>query len=114
MNTEFLIVGGIFSAIIGLFVGLICWCNMDKRNPVVRILTGILISSAIGYAMVGAIYLDHRADEKAWNNGYCTICGNEIKFTNASRTPRGTVYYYWYCENCGHTLELTSNFGKGN
>lgn len=65
MNTEFLIVGGIFSTVIGLFVVLVCWCNMDKHHPIVRILTGILISCAIGYAFVGAIFLERRANEKA-------------------------------------------------
>lgn len=114
MNTEFLIIGGIFSAVIGLFVVLICWCNMDRCHPVVRILTGALISCAIGYALVGSVFLEHSADEKAWNNGYCSICGNEMEFTNASHGRHGTVYYYWYCDKCGHTLELTFNFGKGN
>lgn len=113
MGAEFLIVGGIFSAVLALFVCLVCWCNMDKSHPIVRLLVGLLISCALGYGMTGAIVADHNANKKAWNDGYCSICGNEMKFVNASHGRYGTVYYYWYCDECGHTLELTSNFAKG-
>lgn len=87
--------------------------NMDKSHPIVRLLVGLLISCALGYGMTGAVVADHNADKKAWNDGYCSICGNEMKFVNASHGRYGTVYYYWYCDECGHTLELTSNFAKG-
>ena len=112
MSTEFLILGGILSAVLALFICLVCWCNMEKSHPVARLMAGILISCALGYGMVGAIIAEHNADKKAWNNGYCYICGNEMEFVNASHGRYGTVYYYWYCDKCGHTLELTSNFGK--
>lgn len=78
MGMEFLIVGGIFSAVLALFVCLVCWCNMDKSHPIVRLLVGLLISCALGYGMTGAVVADHNADKKAWNDGYCSICGNEI------------------------------------
>lgn len=113
MGTGFLIIGGIFSVVLALFVCLICWCRMEKSHPIVRLLVGILISCAIGYGMTGAIVAEHNADRKAWNDGYCSICGNEMEFVNASHGRHGTVYYYWYCDKCGHTLELTSNFAKG-
>ena len=114
MGTEFLIIGGIFSAVLALFVCLVCWCNMEKSHPIVRLLVGILISCALGYGMTGAIVAEHNADRKVWNDGYCSICGNEMEFVSASHGRHGTVYYYWYCDKCGHTLELTSNFGKEN
>lgn len=113
MGTEFLVLGGILSAVLAPFACFVCWCNMKTSHPVVRLLVGILISSALGYGMVGTIIADHNANKKAWNDGYCSVCGNEMKFVNASHSRYGTVYYYWYCDKCGYTLELTSNFAKG-
>lgn len=113
MGAEFLICGGIISAILAMFICIICWCNMEKSHPIVRLLAGFLISCALGYGMVGMIIAEHNADKKAWNDGYCSICGNEMEFVNASHGRHGIVFYYWYCDKCGHTLELTSNFAKG-
>ena len=65
MGPEFLIVGGILSAVLALFVCLVCWCNMEKYHPIDRLLVGLLISCAIGYGMTGAVVADHNADKKA-------------------------------------------------
>lgn len=65
MNSEFLIIGGILSAVLALFVCLVCWCNMEKSHPIVRLLVGFLISCALGYGMVGAVVADHNADKKS-------------------------------------------------
>ena len=47
MGTEFLIVGGIFSAVLALFVCLVCWCNMEKSHPIVRLLVGGEIADSL-------------------------------------------------------------------
>lgn len=63
MNSEFLIIGGILSAVMAMFVCLICWNNLDKHHPIVRLLVGLLISCALGYGIVGAVVADHNAEQ---------------------------------------------------
>lgn len=64
MGAEFLICGGIISAVLAMFICLICWCNMEKSHPIARLLAGLLISCALGYGMVGMIIAEHNADKR--------------------------------------------------
>ena len=46
-------------------------------------------------------------DAEDWNNGICSVCEGEYKFSGATKY-RTSHYYYYTCENCDHTIELNS------
>jgi len=68
-----------------------------------------------GSAMVLAFWLlisvactfEMKWDVEAWNNGICSVCEGEYKFSGATKY-RTSHHYYYTCENCDHTIELNS------
>lgn len=46
-----------------------------------------------------------------WNDGQCTACDNgSYVFVNADYEVEALTHYYYSCDNCGHTIELTSRY----
>lgn len=46
-----------------------------------------------------------------WNDGQCTACDNgNYVFINADYEVEALTHYYYSCDNCGHTIELTSRY----
>lgn len=46
-----------------------------------------------------------------WNDGQCTACDNgSYVFINADYEVEALTHYYYSCDNCGHTIELTSRY----
>ena len=68
-----------------------------------------------GSAMVLAFWLlisvactfEMKWDAETWNNGICSVCEGEYKFSGATKY-RTSHHYYYTCENCDHTIELNS------
>lgn len=59
--------------------------------------------------LYGAIFLDARVDDEAWNNGVCPSCGQEWVFKSGSaiRGAHGHEYYY-SCDDCHNTIRIHS------
>lgn len=55
----------------------------------------------------GAMVAEAKWDADLWNNGICSVCEGEYKFSGATKY-RTSHHYYYTCENCDHTIELNS------
>ena len=42
--------------------------------------------------------------EENYNNGICTECGGEYRFTSSEHRANDGDRYYYACEGCGHTV----------
>lgn len=61
----------------------------------------------IGAAFLGCLYLSAENDSREYNNGICTECGGEYKFSGSS--GRGvSKFYYYTCAECDHTIQVES------
>lgn len=50
-------------------------------------------------------------DEKAWNEGYCAICGDKWEYQDMYHIHNSGNRYI-YCDKNGHTIEIHRNYGK--
>ena len=66
------------------------------KNFLIHLLT---IAIMIG-VIIGLTFLVHKADEKTWNNGYCTEC-DDGKYEFVNYDFRGCAYQ---CNKCGHVI----------
>lgn len=101
----FLTIVIIFS-VFGSFFGLMATSSMRTKSKLLKSLVGIIVSLTFGFFVGGMLYLEEERDTDLWNNGYCE-CGNEWEFKNADKHKMTTRYYY-YCDECGEIIELTS------
>lgn len=54
---------------------------------------------------------EEKHDNSAWNEGYCSICGDKWEYQDMYHTKNGGNHYI-YCDKHGHTIELHRNYGK--
>lgn len=71
---------------------------------------GIKIGCAIGCLVFwllisGGMYTEDKRDNKMWNNGICSMCEGEYRFSGATK-HRTSRHYYYTCEDCDHTIEI--------
>ena len=80
---------------------LICGCTRGNK-------IGGAIGCLVFWLLIsGAMYAEDKWDNKMWNNGICSVCESEYKFSGATKY-RTSHHYYYTCENCDHTIELNS------
>lgn len=78
--------------------------NSDGEHRISGIVVAIIIVAAI-ILIFWASFTQERTKNEHYNNGICTICGGEYEFSGATRTNT-SQYYYYTCEDCGHTIEV--------
>lgn len=91
--------------IIGYFVALLITGGIARRwwTKLLQALLGL----AIGLGFMGCLYLSAESDAREYNNGVCTDCGGEYKFSGSS--GRGvSKFYYYTCADCDHTIQVES------
>jgi len=68
-------------------------------------LIGVILFLA---AIVGAMYLglryEARMSKEAYNEGVCSVCGGEYRFSSVAHHKNGSDKFYYTCEDCGHTI----------
>lgn len=91
--------------IMGYFFALLCTGGIANRwwTKLLQALLGLVI----GLAFLGCIYLSEKSDAREYNNGICSECGGEYRFSGAA--GRGiSKFYYYSCAECDHTIQVES------
>lgn len=78
-------------------------CGASRSNKI----GGALVCLIFWFAFSGAMTVEAKWDADMWNNGICSVCGGEYKFSSATKY-RTSHHYYYTCEDCDHTIELNS------
>lgn len=89
---------------VGYFMALCITGGLANRRwtKALQALLGLLIGAII----LGGLYLSYENDAQKYNNGICTVCGGEYKFSGAAGRTGKT--YYYTCETCDHTISTQS------
>lgn len=90
-------------SLIGAFIATMIAAGAKTKRG--KVISFIILTTVITAVCAGGFTLEHRADERNWNNGTCPWCNGEYHFVNASRYRNHTTYYY-ECDTCGDILEL--------
>lgn len=101
----------IFFFIPGVFFGAMAYGLMEYQSFVKRFIVGWLTAVITGVVIGGIFTASYNFDVKKFNNGYCPTCEEPWRFAGASR-DKSTTYYYWTCDTCGTTIELTNNLER--
>ncbi len=90
---------------IGYFMALLITGGVANRwwTKLLQAALGLII----GLALLGVMYLSAENDAREYNNGICTVCGGEYKFSSAAGRGVSRRYYY-SCEDCDHTISVES------
>ena len=64
----------------------------------------IILVGIIALAVFGTL-AEVKSANAHWNNGVCENCGGEYKFSSAVHIRNSGDYYYYTCEDCGHTIK---------
>lgn len=100
MTTVFLI-NTLVIFIMGIAFLMLITMEMDSWKPrIIGLIVVIIFSLFFGWCSTISI----TEEQGVWNNGHCTECGGEYKFSGASKY-RSREYYYYTCEKCDHTIE---------
>jgi hypothetical protein len=91
------IMGLLFVPLILMF--LICGCSWGNK------IGGAIACLLFWLAISGMMYAENSYDHEMWNNGVCSICEGEYKFSGATKY-RTSHHYYYTCTDCGHTIEI--------
>ena len=75
-----------------------------KKDFATPIIIFLVLALAFAIMIIGTRY-EVKQDEKEYNNGICSLCGGEYKFTSAVHYRNGGDRYYYTCDECGHTIE---------
>lgn len=76
------------------------YTDMGKENLFVYLL-------AIALMVVALVVFNNHV----WNDGKCTACDNgNYVFVDADYEAKTLTRYYYTCDNCGHTIELTTRY----
>ena len=101
----------IFFFIPGVFFGAMAYSFMEYQSIAKRFIVGWLVAVITGAVFSGVFTTVRNHDVRAFNNGYCPTCEEPWRFAGASH-DKSTTYYYWTCDNCGTTIELTNNLER--
>ena len=71
---------------------------------IIKVILIIAMIIAIFVLMVAVDAAEGRAEIENWNNGICSSCGGQSRFSSAAYTRYSRRYYYT-CTDCGHTIE---------
>lgn len=89
---------------VGYFMALCITGGLCKRwwSKLLQALLGL----AIGGIILFALHYTAKEDARKYNNGICTECGGEYKFSGAA--GRQGKSYYYSCTECDHTIRVES------
>ena len=104
----FLIIFGVVSLFVGLPIALGNLGSGRKRFVKGLIKTITFVSVISGMLYVG-IMLSYKSDVKIWNNGQHENCGQWEMF-DIEKSRHGSTRYYYKCNECGKTIDLSTNF----
>ena len=89
-----------FFAALGFFAGY----NISTHQ-ILGGIVGLILAVGIFFLFVFIVKEQNKAMTEIYNDGICTVCGGNYEFSGA--TGSNTSQYYFYtCENCGHTIEV--------
>ena len=97
----FLIMAVVFGVSIGVLFGLLFTSRMSGWKCVWGMIATMVIT---GCVISGAFCLNQLAQNRVWNDGVCTECGDSWEFANVSKN-KNTTTYFWYCDECGVIIE---------
>ena len=106
----FFIIFGVLFIFIGLPITIGNLGNGKKHFVKGLIRTVASVGTIAGLIYIGTI-LTHNSDSKAWNNGQHENCGQWEMF-DVEKSRHGLTNYYYKCNKCGKTIELSTNFTK--
>ena len=101
--TQFLICFGFMGLIAVPAILMFAICGVDTAHKVGGSAMVLAFWLLISVAMVA----EAKWDADLWNNGICSVCEGEYKFSGATKY-RTSHHYYYTCDNCDHTIELNS------
>ena len=82
-----------------ILMSLICGCTWGNK------IGGAIVCLLFWLTISGAMYAEHEWDTDMWNNGICSVCEGEYKFSGAAKY-RTSHHFYYTCDDCGHTIEI--------
>lgn len=90
---------------VGYFLALMITGGVAKKwwTKLLQAVLGFII----GAAFLGCLYLDQKEDARQYNEGICSECNGEYKFSSAAGKGLSRRYYY-SCADCDHTIEVES------
>lgn len=100
---DFLICFGLMGLLFVPFILMFLLCAGSRGNKI----GGALFCLIFWFAFSGAMTAQAKWDADLWNNGICSVCEGEYKFSSATKY-RTSHHYYYTCEGCDHTIELNS------
>jgi DNA-directed RNA polymerase subunit RPC12/RpoP len=77
----------------------------DTLDDIIRLIVIIAVVVVIGFVINFFDERERDKEVKTYNNGICTECGGDYQFTGAS--GHATKKYYYTCDKCGHTIEMS-------
>lgn len=72
------------------------------KDTIIVVTLAVLLSCLLGFGICATIDTACRQASEAttaYNNGICTECGGEYRFSGADRSQ-----YYYTCAECDHTI----------
>ena len=106
----FLIIFGVVSLFVGLPIAMGNLGSSRKRFVKGLIKTIAFVSAISGMLYIG-IMLSYNSDVKTWNNGQHENCG-QWEIFDIEKNRHGSTRYYYKCNECGKTIDLSTNFTK--
>ena len=97
----FLIMAVVFGVSIGGFFGLLFTPHVSGWKRAWGMIATMVIT---GCVISGIFCLSQLEQDRVWNDGVCTECGDSWEFVNASRN-KNTTTYFWHCNECGVIIE---------
>ena len=101
----------IYSMIFGVFGLLFGWLKSGKFFSLETL--QVLIPSIV-LALIIAVVMSLRFtnDNTEWNDGKCPKCSIEWELVDIEKSRHGLTHYYYKCNECGKTIDLSTNFTK--
>lgn len=106
----FLIIFGVMLLFIGLPMTLGNFGSGRKRFVKNLIITIAFVGAISGLVYIGTT-LSYKSNVKDWNNGQHENCGQWEMF-DIEKSHNGSTHYYYKCNECGKTIDLSTNFTK--
>lgn len=101
----------VFSMIFGILGLLFGWSKSGKFFSS-GTLVGLIPSTALALIVAVAVSLQFTSDNTEWNDGKCPKCSIEWELFDVEKSRHGLTHYYYKCNKCGKTIELSTNFTK--
>ena len=99
----FLICFGVMGLMFFPFMLMFLLCGGSRSHKI----GGALFCLIFWLVISGAMTAEAKWDADAWNDGICSVCEGEYKFSGATKYHTSHSYFYT-CEDCDHTIELNS------